>query len=95
MKIFERQILQCDNVRSLVSAHCHIKGCNQATAQYRRGLQQCAGCAHLPHILKSGRTLPVSPLGKCADVRLPRRAHCHIANVRPLDAPHNMDGVWA
>ena len=94
MNHFERQILHCANVRTPISAHCHIKGGNQATAQCGRGFQECAGRARSANNLERDRTLPVSPPDECVNVRLPRRAHCHIANVRPLDAPHIRRDAW-
>ena len=57
MRRFNPYFLHCDNVRTPISAHPHIRGVKRATSQCGWGFQHCAAEAHLPHILECDRTL--------------------------------------
>ena len=88
MQHSDRLELQCDNVRTPITAHCHNRVVNRAGGQAVKGLQHCAVSAHYMHFWRVARTLLAGVFFAMCDCAMSGNAQCHITNLHPHNDVH-------
>ena len=87
--------MQCDNVRTPTSAHCHNRALYLAVSPAVKGFQRCAASAHYTHIWPVLRTLLAGAFFVMCDCAMCGNAHCHNANLHPHNGAHIEARLWA